>query len=142
MTSTNGFLEEAELVQLNKKIAMLHSGKDVDKVAVTEKYRNLFRSQFDPKGQPASYNIFAKYMHQVLDDIDMDVMAQIMIMESFIAEADSARKFFRVPSFESKLDAPFVRYISFNDLTAEEPDEVNKCSQDYEEVSKQMYPGL
>lgn len=111
----NGFLEEAELIQLNKKIAMLHSGKDVDKAAVTEKYQNLFRSQLDPTGQPVSCQIFAKYMHQVLDDIDTDMRAQIMIMEQFVSEAETARKFFRIPSFESKLDAPFVRYISFDE---------------------------
>lgn len=137
----NGFLEEAELIQLNKKIAMLHSGKDVDKVAVTEKYQNLFRSELDPTGQPVSYDIFAKYMHQVLDGIDPDITAQIMIMEQFALEASAARKFFRIPSFESKLDAPFVRYISF-ESTAEKLNEFNKLSEECEEFTDQMYAGL
>lgn len=142
----NGVLEEAELIQLNKKIAVLHSGKDVDKAAVTEKYQNLFRSQFDPTGQPVSYHVFAKYMHQLLDDMEpRDVRAQIMIMEQFICEANVARKFFRIPSLESKLDAPFIRYISFDesitDMLKEDPEEVKKSSPDCKEITTQMHSG-
>lgn len=111
----NGFLEEAELIQLNKKIAMLHYGAGVDKADVTKKYRNLFRSQFDAAGQPVAYPIFGTYMRQVLTEIDPDVQAQIMIMEQFISEASLARKFVHVSSMESLCDAPFVEYLCSSD---------------------------
>jgi len=108
----NGVLEELELIQLNKKIAMLHSGRDTDKEAVAQKFQELFRSRLDPTGQPVPYPVFRKYIQEVLVELDPDVQAQEMILESWIAEAGVARKFFRVKSFESQSDVPFLRTMS------------------------------
>mmetsp|Transcript_15762 Transcript_15762/g.47303 ORF Transcript_15762/g.47303 Transcript_15762/m.47303 type:complete len:278 (+) Transcript_15762:34-867(+) len=104
----NGLLEELELIQLNKKIAMLHYGKDVDLAVVTAKYRELYRSGLDPEGQPVPYPTFRRYMTKVLSDLDPDVLAQEMIMQQFVNEAVLARAAFHFPSTASVSDLPFV----------------------------------
>jgi len=104
----NGLLEELELIQLNKKMAMLHYGKDADLADVSAKYKDLFRSGLDPEGEPVPYATFRRYMAKVLTDIDPDRRAQIMIMEQFIAEALAARSAFHLPSLASVSDLPFI----------------------------------
>merc|ERR1712003_556967 len=79
----NGFLEELELIQLNKKIAILHHGKDADLDAVREKYKELFRLGLDPQGNPVPYDTFRRYMLNVLKDIDPQRCVQEMVLEQF-----------------------------------------------------------
>lgn len=90
---SDGFLEEGELIQLNEGIAVLHYGRDVDRSRVRKKYKDLFREKLHPAGEPVTYSIFRRYMREVLDTIDLDIAAQEMIMDQFIAEATSAREF-------------------------------------------------
>mmetsp|Transcript_15299 Transcript_15299/g.36141 ORF Transcript_15299/g.36141 Transcript_15299/m.36141 type:complete len:302 (+) Transcript_15299:21-926(+) len=111
----NGLLEELELIQLNKKIAMLHYGKDIDLAAITLKYRDLYRTGLDPEGQPVPYPTFRKYMMKVLSEIDPDVGAQEMVMEQFINEAVLARSAFHFPSTASVSDLPFLSKIRVDD---------------------------
>lgn len=111
----NGVLEELELVQLNKKIALLHYGADVDTEAVKTKYQKLFRSKLDQNGEPVSYFVFRKYMLDVLGHMDADIVSQTMILEHFIAEANLARAAFHVPRMQSDSDAPFLGMISFDE---------------------------
>lgn len=103
----NGVLEEEELIKLNEKIAMLHHGKDTDKGAVRTKYRELFRTNLDPEGQPVPFETFRSYMLDTLRILDRDPRAQDLIMDQFIAEAQSGRMCFHCKSFESITDAPF-----------------------------------
>jgi hypothetical protein len=105
----DGLLEELELIQLNKKIAMLHHGEDVDKKEVAERFHTLFRSKLDPLGRPVSFPVFRDYMKGVLREIDRNPIAQNMILEQFIAEADSAQKLFRSLSMYSASDEPLLR---------------------------------
>lgn len=112
----NGLLEELELIQLNKKIAMLHYGKDVDLAAITAKYRELYRTGLDPEGQPVPYPAFRKYMTKVLFDLDPDVGAQEMVMQQFINEAVLARSAFHFPSTASVSDLPFLSKIRADNL--------------------------
>lgn len=88
----DGVLEEAELIGLNEKIAMMHHGKDADRAAVRSKYEQLFRSKLDPNGRPVAYDKFRKYAYEVLDGIDRDPDAQELILEQFVAEAYSGRQ--------------------------------------------------
>lgn len=111
----NGVLEELELIQLNKKVALLHYGKDVDLAAVKTKYQELFRNRLDPEGQPVSYQTFRRYMVEVLSEIDEDERAQEMIMEQFVAEACQARAAFHFPSLASSTDAQFLLGINFDE---------------------------
>lgn len=85
----NGLLEEDELVSLNERIAMLHRGKDFDTSDVRTTYRNLFRDKLDPDGKPVPYEIFRRYAKEVLNGADDDPYAQVMILEQFVAEAQS-----------------------------------------------------
>lgn len=104
----DGLLEELELVKLNEKIAMLHHGKDTDKAAVRSKYKELFRSKLDAKGDPVPYEKFRAYMLETLHGLDRDQRAQELIVEQFIEEARSGRRcFHHCPSFDSTTDAPF-----------------------------------
>jgi len=104
----NGFLEEEELVKLNEKITMLHYGKDqTDRGAVKQQYKELFREKLDPNGQPVSFEIFRRYMLDRLDEMDRDRLAQELILEQFIAEAQSGRTAFHCPSFYSVTDQPY-----------------------------------
>lgn len=87
----NGVLEESELVTLNEYIAILHHGGDVDTEQVRAKYRALFRAKLDPEGLPVPYSVFHAYAREVLDGLDTDPEAQEMILEQFVAEAESGR---------------------------------------------------
>lgn len=108
----NGYLEELELIQLNKKIALLHHGKDADLEAIKAKFKELFRLGLDPEGNPVPYKTFRRYMLQVLSDIDPEPCAQEMVLEQFIAEAVAARATFSFPSMYSESDAPFVEKVT------------------------------
>mmetsp|Transcript_41397 Transcript_41397/g.133497 ORF Transcript_41397/g.133497 Transcript_41397/m.133497 type:complete len:263 (-) Transcript_41397:254-1042(-) len=104
----NGFLEESEFVQLNKKVAMLHHGKDVDKEAVKAKFQTLFRTSLDSAGQPVPFQTFRQHIHAVLRGIDKDKWAQSLILEQWISEAGLARHSFSIPSMQSLSDLPFL----------------------------------
>jgi len=104
----DGFLSELELIQLNKKIAQLHHGDDIDKAEVSVQFSNLFRSKLDPLGHPVSYSVFRKYMIDTLRELDRNPLAQIMILEQFVAEADSAQRVFRSMSMYSTSDEPLL----------------------------------
>lgn len=104
----NGYLEEDELVQLNKKIAMLHSGKFIDKAAIKEKFVSMFRDRLDPEGNPVPASTFRNYIVELLHTIDKNPEAQQMILEQWVAEAELARGSFREPSMESISDLPFL----------------------------------
>eukprot|EP00435_Cladocopium_sp_Y103_P060954 s1190_g22.t1 len=90
----NDLLEEQELIKLNQKIAMLHYGKgskDADRDKVEEKYRNHFREHLDAEGRPVNFTKFKDYMEGMLNGIDPDPRAQEMMLEQWIAEAESGR---------------------------------------------------
>mmetsp|Transcript_33904 Transcript_33904/g.86925 ORF Transcript_33904/g.86925 Transcript_33904/m.86925 type:complete len:362 (+) Transcript_33904:103-1188(+) len=114
----DGVLEESELIQLNKKVAVLHYGRDADLGEVESKYKELFRRSLDPAGKPVPYATFRRYMVEVLNAIDTEPNAQEMIMEQFIAEATAARAAFHVPSLAVEGDAPFLSKISFDEGSA------------------------
>jgi len=104
----NGMLEEDELIQLNKKVAMLHRGKDTDTEEVKAKYQELFRTRLDPDGKPVCLQVFRGHIMDVLQAIDPSEVAQSYILEQWIAEADLARCSFQLPSFHSISDVPFL----------------------------------
>lgn len=110
----NGLLEEIELIQLNKKIVVLHYGKDADMEAVKEKYQDLFRRRLSPSGDAVPFSVFKTYMLQVLSEVDPDPNAQEMMLEQWIAEAQAARIMFHMPSVTSVTDLPFLSTISFD----------------------------
>jgi len=118
--NNNGVLEVEELVQLNKKIAMLHHGKDTDKLAVEAKYKSVFRDKLDNQGKPVPYEVFRRYMKQVLDDLDKDPRGQIMMLEQFCAEAESAREVFAFMSFASVSDEPFLAQLGIDRQASDE----------------------
>mmetsp|Transcript_64015 Transcript_64015/g.103519 ORF Transcript_64015/g.103519 Transcript_64015/m.103519 type:complete len:301 (+) Transcript_64015:32-934(+) len=114
----NGVLEELELVQLNKKIALLHHGKDVNLEEVKEKYQTMFRQQLSVEGQPVPWAVFRRYMFEVLEDLDPgSINSQEMIVEQWLTEARAARMMFHMPSMASVSDAPFLSTISFDEET-------------------------
>merc|ERR1719329_574608 len=109
----NGVLEEMELIKLNQKIAMLHYGvesKEADADAVAEKYSKLFRENIasDSRGEPIVYPIFREYILKQLDNVDPDPRAQVMIVDQWIAEAESGREAFKYTSMQSESDFPFI----------------------------------
>mmetsp|Transcript_2796 Transcript_2796/g.7515 ORF Transcript_2796/g.7515 Transcript_2796/m.7515 type:complete len:195 (-) Transcript_2796:133-717(-) len=106
--NSDGVLEEAELVKLNEKIAMVHYGKDIDRPGLRRKYRKLFRERLSPSGEPVPYKTFRRYMREVLGALDNDLAAHEMILEQFIIEAKSARALFHCESFASVSDATFL----------------------------------
>lgn len=85
----NGLLEEEELISLNERIALLHHGQGFDTTEVRETYRKLFREKLDPDGKPVGYEVFRAYALEVLNGLDDDPTAQEMILEQFVAEAQS-----------------------------------------------------
>eukprot|EP00928_Gymnodinium_smaydae_P007735 TRINITY_DN12768_c0_g1_i3.p1 TRINITY_DN12768_c0_g1~~TRINITY_DN12768_c0_g1_i3.p1 ORF type:complete len:475 (+),score=131.15 TRINITY_DN12768_c0_g1_i3:69-1493(+) len=109
--NANGVLEEEELVKLNEKVHLLHYGKDAGLQEVRTKYRDLFRGRLDARGKPVAFEVFERYMREVLLELDTDPRAQIMILEQFIAEAESAREAFRFQSLASVSDAPFLAHL-------------------------------
>jgi len=92
--SSDGVLDESELVILNQNIAVLHYGQDVDIATVKQKYENIFREHLDADGRPVPIAIFRRYVLQVLHELDPDQVAQEMILEQFIIEARLAREVF------------------------------------------------
>merc|ERR1712107_334925 len=96
----------------NEKIAMLHYGRDVDRGAVREKFAGVFRNKLDADGKPVPYATFRQYMIEVLDELDPDRRGQVMIIEQWIAEAESGRAAFHFKSMQSMTDAPFLSKIS------------------------------
>lgn len=117
----NGYLEEEELIQLNKKTAKLHYGKNVNGKEVEVKYQELFRKSLDANGRPVPYQTFRTYMYATLDAWDPDKEAQQMIIEQLIAEASLARACFHSPSLESISDAPYLSTISFDEAVLSAP---------------------
>ncbi|CAK0830200.1 unnamed protein product [Prorocentrum cordatum] len=89
----NGVLEEAELIQLNEQIAYLHHGPEVDLEGVRSDYAAVFRL-IAPDGEPVSQYSFSRYTHKVLNGMDEDPVAQEMILEQWIAEAQACREAF------------------------------------------------
>merc|ERR1719221_402622 len=90
----DGFLDEAELVQLNVLVAIMHQGNDANMGTVRQKYQDVFRDKLDPRGRPVPYEVFRSYTREVLDALDTDPRAQEMILEQFVAEAQSCRQVF------------------------------------------------
>jgi len=115
----DGVLEELELVQLNKKIALLHAGDDANTADVAEHFRDLFRARLDPNGQPVSYEAFRKYMVETLNEMDSDEPSQLMILEQFVAEAESGHKLFRSMSMYSASDEPLLQSRTETPLAVE-----------------------
>lgn len=105
----DGFLEEGELIKLNQKIAMLHHGTDADLAEVKEKFKGLFRSNLDAQGRPVPFDKFRDYILHAVRDLDRDPRAQEMILEQWVAEAESARAAFFFPAFQSMSDAEFTK---------------------------------
>jgi len=105
----DGVLEELELVQLNKKIALLHQGDGANTAEVAEQYRNLFRSRLDPSGNAIAYDVFRRYMADTLNEMDPDEPSQMMILEQFVAEAESGHRIFRSMSMYSDSDEPLLQ---------------------------------
>merc|ERR1719486_407146 len=68
----NGVLEEVELVKLNEKIAILHTGALTDRGAVRSRYSGIFRSRLDSDGQAVPFKKFRDYMLGILDELDDD----------------------------------------------------------------------
>mmetsp|Transcript_58978 Transcript_58978/g.129220 ORF Transcript_58978/g.129220 Transcript_58978/m.129220 type:complete len:480 (+) Transcript_58978:77-1516(+) len=105
----NGVLEEEELIKMNEKVSLLHYGKEkTDKNAIREKFRGVFREQLDPQGRPVPFSVFRNYMQGLLLGVDADPEAQVMMVEQFIAEAETARQAFRIPSLASESDHLFL----------------------------------
>mmetsp|Transcript_2951 Transcript_2951/g.7518 ORF Transcript_2951/g.7518 Transcript_2951/m.7518 type:complete len:375 (-) Transcript_2951:27-1151(-) len=89
-----GTVSSEDLVQLNKRIASLHYGPGIDQEALRKKYEALFYQHLDPSGRPIPYSVFRDYMGFVLHEHDDDIIAQTMILEQFIVEAESALAIF------------------------------------------------
>jgi len=87
----DGLLDEGELIELNVVIAILHQGSDANKENVRQKYHKVFREKLDPSGKPVPYKVFRAYAVEVLEGLDRDLRAQEMILEQFVAEAQSGR---------------------------------------------------
>jgi len=119
--NANGVLEERELVKLNEKIAMLHYGKDVDLEAVRKRYRKVFRERLDSSGDPVPYSTYRSYMYKLLNNLDSEIQAQEMIMESFIAEAQNGRQCFKDEAYATSSDSEFRPCISFSETFGSGP---------------------
>mmetsp|Transcript_116850 Transcript_116850/g.202787 ORF Transcript_116850/g.202787 Transcript_116850/m.202787 type:complete len:361 (+) Transcript_116850:89-1171(+) len=90
--NSNGVLEEAELITINKMICEIHYGSgDKSGAAIEAKYRALFREYLDPEGKPVPYERFRDYILHLVRQYDKYEEAQAMIIEQWIAEAQTAR---------------------------------------------------
>lgn len=90
--NSNGVLEEVELIKINKMICEIHYGPgNKAGAAVEAKYRTLFREHLDPDGQPVPYERFRDYILHLVRQYDKYEEAQAMIVEQWIAEAQTAR---------------------------------------------------
>lgn len=106
---SNGVLEEDELIKINEKVALLHYGKEgTDKAAIREKYQTIFREHLDAQGRPVPFEVFRNYMQGVVSALDPSLDAQLMMLEQFVAEAQSGREAFRYPSLQSDSDFAFM----------------------------------
>jgi len=110
--SSDGFLGEDELVQLNKKVIMLHKGRDVNKEEIRARYQELFRTRLSASGEPVPLSTFRKYILELLDSLDNDKTAQLFILEQWIVEADLGRRCFQDPSMQSLSDVPYLLVMS------------------------------
>eukprot|EP00913_Durusdinium_trenchii_P021155 g19878.t1 len=147
----NGVLEEEELIKMNEKVALLHYGKEkTDKNAIREKFRGVFREQLDPEGRPVPFTVFRDYMQGVLNGVDADPSAQVMMVEQFIAEAETARQAFRIPSLASesdqfaalpKKDAPGGRPSTLADRIAQEERGFTRLSAARKRLAQAAQPG-
>jgi hypothetical protein len=105
----NGVLEEAELIKLNQRICYLHHGSDDKKMrSVKEDMTKLFREHLNVRGDSIVYPLFREYILHQLDTEDPDERAQIMIVEQWIAEADSGREAFALCSVSSETDFAYI----------------------------------
>lgn len=105
----NGVLEEAELIKLNQRISYLHHGRDDEKQRCVEQdMTKLFREHLDVRGDAVVYPLFREYILLQLDAEDTDERAQIMIVEQWIAEADSGREAFSLCSVSSETDFAYM----------------------------------
>eukprot|EP00931_Biecheleriopsis_adriatica_P013851 TRINITY_DN115366_c0_g1_i2.p1 TRINITY_DN115366_c0_g1~~TRINITY_DN115366_c0_g1_i2.p1 ORF type:complete len:215 (+),score=46.91 TRINITY_DN115366_c0_g1_i2:46-690(+) len=113
----DGKLDQRELVKLNEKIAKLHYGKKkFDKEEIKTRYETLFRDKLDASGRPVPFKVFRKYMLSLLNEMDTDRNSQEMILEQFIAEAQSARAAFHSPTLNTLSDAEFLSKMSLPDF--------------------------
>lgn len=110
----NGMLEERELVELNRHIAVAHYGPDVDEEELTARYQTLFRTRLacDDEQQAVPYARFRCYMLDVLNQLDSDCMAQKMIVEQFIAEASLGCQLVHASEHRSDTEISFLSKIS------------------------------
>merc|ERR1712173_353139 len=60
-----------------------------------------------PNGEPVPYEKFRMYAYKIVDGLDKDPEAQEMILEQFIAEAQSGRDAFTIPALENESDLLF-----------------------------------
>merc|ERR1711879_1019209 len=70
-------------------------------------YTAVFRTKLDSNGEPVPYEKFRKYACEVVDGLDRDPEAQEMILEQFVAEAQSGRAAFDVPALMNESDLQF-----------------------------------
>lgn len=91
--NNDGFLAEHELVLLNQMIAVLHHGMEADLEQVSRQFSALFRDKFDPDGKPIAFDVFRVYTLWLLDSYDRSPLAQEMMLEQFIAEAQQGRNY-------------------------------------------------
>mmetsp|Transcript_50743 Transcript_50743/g.147765 ORF Transcript_50743/g.147765 Transcript_50743/m.147765 type:complete len:290 (-) Transcript_50743:189-1058(-) len=90
----DGFLDVSELIRLNEVIAILHQGSEANCGIIRQKYETVFRQKLDPEGKPVPYGVFRAYTKEVVDSVDRDPEAQEMMLEQFVAEAQSGREAF------------------------------------------------
>lgn len=113
----NDLLGERELIKLNEKIAMLHYGPHTDLNEVKSKFGTLFREKLNKDGLPVVFEIYRSYVESVLLELDRDPRAHEMILEQWVAEAESARAAFSIPALRCESDVEFLPYL---DLAGEE----------------------
>lgn len=101
--SGNEMFEEVDLIRLNEKIAEVHHGKDANFKEVRDKYTELYRTKLDADGKPVDFARFRTYMIELLDELDRDEEAQVMMLEQFIAEAYTARQAIDFPATASEV---------------------------------------
>jgi len=89
--NADGVIEEADLVRLNDRIARLLHGKGAPATAFMTTGRALFRERLDAFGRPVPYATFRKYVLQILQELDPKEVAQDLILEQFVAEANLVR---------------------------------------------------
>jgi len=104
--NNDGLLEEAELVTLNEKIAVMHHGMEIDVGEVASKYRGLFRAKLDMNGNPVQYETFRAYTLEVVNGLDSDPEAQEMILEQFVVEAQTGRQALTIEALLKEADFP------------------------------------